>query len=192
MLFGITLKAIVAGSVTRVNDQEQYVIGNNGDMPWKGLIPSDMRRFIELTSNFSVGIGRKTWDSIPQKFRPFNCGRQTIIITRDKSFTYDHPDVAIAYNIPEALGKARTRTVWIAGGGEIYKAFFPYLDEIHLTVVRKKFAGDTFFPHISRNQWYPSSTYEKHAGSEDNKNDKIDTTYIVFRSNSQYPPPAVV
>ena len=59
------------------------VIGKNNDLPWH--IPSDLKRFKELTSGSVVYMGRKCWESIPTKFRPLP-NRDNIVITRDKDY----------------------------------------------------------------------------------------------------------
>ena len=84
MLKGKIVKISYASPVCTQDGKS--VIGKNGDMPWRGKVPSDMKRFVELTVGHSVVMGRKTWDSIPFKFRPLP-NRQNIVLTRNPQFT---------------------------------------------------------------------------------------------------------
>ena len=98
------------------------VIGtSDGKIPWQGLVPSDMKRFVELTTAHeenTVIMGRKTWQSIPAKFRPLS-DRNNIIVTRDRNFKAgpemrEH-SLLIAPSVEEAICIAPTPAVWIAG-----------------------------------------------------------------------------
>lgn len=184
MLFERFVRIIFASSES--NGDSRLVIGKDGGMPWMGKIPSDMARFKLFTKGQSVVIGRKTWDSIPEKFRPFDKelppdqSRQTIVITRHKDFNVDDPHVVVVHSFEEAIQKAKSRDVWVAGGAEIYELALPYADFIHQTVVSQSFDGDTFFPDYDKKRW--NKMYEKYssAGGPSTEKDKLDSAYIVF------------
>jgi dihydrofolate reductase len=126
------IKAIAAMS-------ENRVIGNRGDIPWH--LPEDFKWFKKTTMGEILVMGRKTYESIG---RPLP-GRDTYVLSRTpreiagvRSFT----DL-------EALDHLKTnQTIWIAGGGEIYKQMLGKCSELYLTRVHRSVAGDAFFPEF--------------------------------------------
>lgn len=119
-------------------------IGKDNQLLWS--IPEDLIHFKKLTLNHTVIMGRKTWESIPEKFRPLP-NRQNIVITRDEK--YIAPGALIANSIQEGLEKAKETEgteIFIIGGGEIYKQSMPYVKKLYLTIVESEVEGDTFFP----------------------------------------------
>ncbi|KKT14952.1 MAG: dihydrofolate reductase [Parcubacteria group bacterium GW2011_GWF2_44_8b] len=124
------------------------VIGKGNDLIWK--IPNDQARFKNLTMGHPVIMGRKTWESIPEKFRPLP-GRTNFIITRDSS--YSAPGATVTTSIENALASAQqalgNEEIFVVGGGEIYKAALPFTDRLYITMVDKEVEGDTFFPAYS-------------------------------------------
>lgn len=123
------------------------VIGRDGDLPWR--LPSDLRRFKQLTMGRPVLMGRKTWASIG---RPLP-GRPNIVVTRDPSFAA--PGAEVAASLEEGLAIARRRAaelgvdeVCVIGGGEIYRQVFDQADLLHVTHVEAEVEGDTCFPDI--------------------------------------------
>ena len=119
-------------------------IGKGGMIPWR--LPEDMERFKSLTSGHKVIMGRKTYESIPPKFRPLP-NRTNIVVSRAWS-TGD--DVIIARSPREALEiVGPNETGFVIGGGEIYAATLPFASKIHLTVVQYSGVdGDAFFPAL--------------------------------------------
>ena len=187
MLCGKRLKIIFATSVYAKNNR--FIIGYQGRMPWQGQAPSDMERFRSLTrqeGKNSVIIGRKTWESIPEKFRPFDKNeplaksRQTLIITRKIDLVVNDPRVAIVNSLEEAVKAAKSSTVWIAGGAKIYKLALPYADCICQTSVSERFEGDTFFPDYDQDEWVKIDCDFRNAGRVSSLNDQFDTFYEVF------------
>ncbi|MCB0334436.1 MAG: dihydrofolate reductase [Bdellovibrionales bacterium] len=141
----LKVKAIVAMD-------EGRAIGLNNDLLWH--IPEDMKRFKELTSGDAVLMGRKTYESLPEKFRPLP-NRKNIICTRDVSRWQDEAGVDIANNSLDYIEKAKrgeceleSDSLWIIGGAQIYKETLPLWDELFLTLVHKKHDGDAFFPEF--------------------------------------------
>lgn len=146
------------------------VIGKNNDLAWS--LPDDMRFFQQLTKGHAVIMGRKNWESIPEKWRPLP-HRQNIILTRDK--TYMARGAVIAHDLQEALAIAKNvgkEEIFIIGGAQIYAQAFPLAQWLYLTEVHGKPEGDTFFPEWDKKTWVEISRKhhdidEKHAYSFD-------------------------
>jgi len=134
---------------------ENFVIGSGNEIPW--YIREDLQFFKTVTMHKIVIMGRKTYESIPDKYRPL-MGRTTYLLTRDKTYTVDHPDVKIFHEFSKALFAAKLNAneneIMIAGGAEIYKQALPYADRIYATVVLEKFEGDAYFPKPLIEDWY--------------------------------------
>ena len=148
------------------------VIGNNNRMPWH--LPEDMAHFKRLTQGWPVIMGRKTWDSLPPKFRPLP-GRTNIVITRQPDWKENGAEPAAS--LADALKIcARSEEVWIIGGAQIYAQAEPLADRIEVTEIAQDFEGDAFAPplgsewieaaredHVSLNGLkFSFITYDKH------------------------------
>jgi dihydrofolate reductase len=134
------------------------VIGADGDIPWR--IPEDWQRFKRLTMGQVLIMGRKTWASIG---RPLP-GRTTYVVTRDKMWRGE--DVFAVPSLDEAFAAAAARepeTVFVAGGGEIYRAAWDRLTGLEITEVDADPEGDVTFPEISSDEWREISR-EPHFG----------------------------
>ena len=123
------------------------VIGRDGDLPWR--LPSDLKRFKQLTLGRPVLMGRKTWESIG---RPLP-GRPNIVVTRDAAFSA--PGAEVVSSLDEGLAAARREAkalgvdeVCIIGGGQIYAQVFDRADILHVTHVEADVEGDAHFPAI--------------------------------------------
>jgi len=130
------IKIIVATSKNRV-------IGDSNSLIWH--LPSDLKRFKELTTGNTIVMGRKTYESIG---RPLP-NRRNIIITRDTKYEVDSCETV--NSLEEAL-MICNNNCFIIGGGEIYKQSMDIADEIYLTLVHEDFDGDTTFPEIG-SEW---------------------------------------
>ena len=132
------------------------VIGRANAIPWQ--IAEDVRRFRALTIGHPVVMGRRTWDSLPGRFRPLP-GRQNVVVTRNPAW-HAH-GVVPAGSLPDALrlleGAPR---VFVIGGAELYAEALPLADELLLTEVDAEFEGDTFFPRWDRNAFTQESCEE--------------------------------
>ena len=127
---------------------ENNVIGIEGKIPWN--IPKDLKRFKELTLEHSLIMGRKTYESIPEKFRPLP-KRKNIVMSNSLS---PMEGIYIARNIDEALNLLEEKDSYVIGGAEIYKAFLPIANGIEITRVHRNYKGDAFFPsEIEWNEW---------------------------------------
>ena len=117
------------------------VIGNNNKLIWK--LSNDLKRFKNLTTNHSVIMGRKTFESLPNPLP----NRDNIVITRDTN--YSKPNIQVCSSIEDAINLTKTDTQpFIIGGGEIYSQTINIVDKIELTRVHEEFDGDSYFPEI--------------------------------------------
>ncbi|MBY6365450.1 dihydrofolate reductase [Rhodococcoides corynebacterioides] len=118
------------------------VIGRDGGIPWR--VPEDMAHFREVTAGARVVMGRRTWDSLPERFRPLP-GRTNIVISRDASWAAE--GAARAATLDEALlGGTDT---WIIGGAQIYALALPHADVVEVTELDLDVdGGDTVAPEI--------------------------------------------
>ena len=146
---------------------DNNAIGAGGALLWH--LPKDMKYFKEVTMGHHVLMGRKTWESIPEKYRPLP-GRVNIVITRQKDFKADGAVVVKDLDEGIALAKKAGETeLMVIGGGEIYKQVFPKTDKVYLTKVHATFIeADTFSPDILTNDWKVVST-ETHWADEKHK-----------------------
>ncbi|ABK04398.1 dihydrofolate reductase [Arthrobacter sp. PvP102] len=127
------------------------VIGKDGDMPWH--LPEDMKHFTRLTTGHPVIMGRKTWLSFPDKYRPLP-GRTNIVVTRQEGWG-DTPDArgAIAVkSLDDALLESQFapghETVWVLGGGEIFAQTLDIADVAVVTFIDSETDGDTYAPEL--------------------------------------------
>ncbi len=118
------------------------VIGLAGALPWQ--IPEDMRHFRELTTGHPVVMGRRTWDSLPARFRPLP-GRRNVVVTRNASWQANGAERAGSFEDALALLAGEPR-VFVIGGGELYADALSLADELLLTEIDAEIEGDTFFP----------------------------------------------
>lgn len=131
---------------------ENGVIGKDNDLIWD--LPKDMRFFKETTMGHHVIMGRKNFESIPNRFRPLP-NRTNVIITRQNNYKAEG---CVVVNYLEAALKVAQKNgdnePFIIGGGQIYKLALEgnLVDKIYLTKVHQSFEGDTFFPELSE-EW---------------------------------------
>lgn len=120
------------------------VIGKNGVMPWH--LPEDLAHFKRTTLNHPVIMGRKTWDSLPPRFRPLP-GRTNIVITRQTSWNADGAHRAASLQDALQLCKDAEK-VWVIGGAQIYAHALPLADEVVATEIDADFEGDAYAPSL--------------------------------------------
>ena len=135
---------------------ENNVIGVDNYIPWK--IPSDLKNFKKYTSGKTVVMGRKTFESIPKKFRPLP-KRRNIVLTTNKKWSEE--GVEVAHNMQEAFKMFKPEEeVFIIGGEEIYSMFFPSAKTIYVSRVQTggRFVGDAYFPRIDEDEFEVESS----------------------------------
>lgn len=128
-------------------------IGRNNDLPWR--LPNDMKLFRETTAGHPVVMGRKNWESIPEKFRPL-LGRQNVVLTRTVGYSLPEETLKQDWNqFLVWLKASEDEEIYIIGGGEIYKKAIDegIVDELLLTLVEAEVECDVHFPTIDWNEW---------------------------------------
>jgi dihydrofolate reductase len=124
------------------------VIGHQNQMCWH--VPEDLARFRALTRGGPVVMGRKTWESLPEAFRPLP-GRQNIVVSRQSN--YEAVGAEMARTFEEALQLANSDRVYIIGGEQLYALALPLADVLELTEVDVTPDGDAYFPPLSASDW---------------------------------------
>ena len=156
---------------------ENNVIGKDNDLIWH--FPKDTKFFKDTTLGHHVIMGRKNWESIPEKYRPLP-DRKNIIVTRNNNFKYK--GATVVNSIEKAIEVSRAsedEEIFIIGGGEIYKLGFKYVDKLYITEIYAEVDGNTYFPEWNKKDWkeisrisHPSD--EKHEYSFD---------YVIYMKN---------
>ena len=118
------------------------VIGLNNALPWH--LPEDMAHFKRTTLGCPVIMGRKTWDSLPPKFRPLP-GRINIVVTRQADWQAEGALRVNTLHDAQALCPADS-TAWVIGGAQIYALAEPLATQAVVTEIEAEFAGDAFAP----------------------------------------------
>ncbi len=125
------------------------VIGHDNQLLWH--IPADMAHFKTLTAGQVVIMGRKTWESLPPRFRPLP-GRRNIVISRQAD--YAAPGAELAGSVEMALEMASTAELaFVIGGEQIYTQALPLADRLEITEVDLAPEGDAWFPEIAASDW---------------------------------------
>jgi dihydrofolate reductase len=135
------------------------VIGKDNALPWR--LPEDMAHFKAVTMGCTVIMGRKTWDSLPPKFRPLQ-GRRNIVVTRQAGWQAEGAERAAS--LEEALARcAQDDRVWVIGGAQLYAQAEPLAVEAQVTEVELEVEGDAFAPTLG-SAWRESAR-ERHVSS---------------------------
>jgi dihydrofolate reductase len=118
------------------------IIGKDNAMPWH--LPEDLAHFKRLTQGCPVVMGRKTWDSLPPRFRPLP-GRSNIVVTRQRDWQAD--GAMRAASLPEALRLCgEVPDIWVIGGADIYRQAEPLAARAEVTEIAQDFDGDAYAP----------------------------------------------
>lgn len=149
------------------------VIGADGGLPWH--LPEDLALFRRLTLGSTVVMGRRTWESLPDRFRPLP-GRTNVVLTSDRNWSAE--GARRAGSVDDVLAEHGTRNdaVWVIGGGAVYAAFLPHADRLVVTHVDLLVEGDTWAPALGadwrqvartpQEAWSTSSSGLRYAVSE--------------------------
>ena len=153
---------------------ENNVIGRNNDLIWN--LPADMKFFKDTTNGHHVLMGRKNYESIPEKYRPLP-NRTNIVVTRQN---FENTEgLCYVKSIEEGIEIGRNNEeeeFFIIGGGEIYRQSMALADKLYLTRIHESFEGDTFFPEIDDSVWKKDSEVFR---ARDEKNPH-DMTFIAY------------
>lgn len=167
---------------------ENYGIGKDNDLCWH--LPEDMVYFKKTTEKSPVIMGSRTYDSIPEKFRPLP-NRHNYVITRTPDKYEPHPDLTIIDSLEAACQFVYEckngdtlyghENFYVIGGGVVYERLMPYCDELLLTVVSPSVTEgiefDTFFPPVDEERFSNVESVEIH--------DKCEMLRLTKNSNLQ-------
>jgi dihydrofolate reductase len=148
---------------------QNRVIGNNNDLIWR--LPNDLKRFKRLTLGHPMIMGSKTFDSLGGKPLP---KRTNIVVTRRTDF--HAPGVVVIHSLEDAIetAKKENSTIFIAGGGEIYRQALDCADVMELTIIHRDYKGDTSFP-----QW--GDDWQEVAREDITDDPEVDFNYSFVR-----------
>jgi len=137
-------------------------IGRGGELLWHER--ADQQHFRAVTMGCPVIMGRKTWDSLPPKFRPLP-GRRNVVVTRNVA--WQAPGAEVAPSLAAALALvAGAEKAFVIGGGELYASALPAADELVLTEIDTLFEdADTFFPAIDPTR-FTQALREEHSTAD--------------------------
>jgi dihydrofolate reductase len=133
-------------------------IGLGGELPWH--LPGDMRHFVAVTTHGAgpnaVIMGRKTYESIPERFRPLR-DRRNIVLSRTLA---EMPGATVVATLQEAVERAAgCPLTFVIGGADIYKLALPHCESLHITRIAAEFSCDRFFPEYEH-EFHLSATME--------------------------------
>lgn len=120
-------------------------IGNENTIPWR--LKADMQRVKSLTTNQTILMGRKTFDSIGKPL-PNRINR---VLTKNKNFNYD--GIEVYYDKKSSLENINTEKIFIFGGSTIYEQYIENCEELFITEVDAIVEGDSYFPNINIEEW---------------------------------------
>lgn len=128
-------------------EAEGGVIGAGGGMPWH--VPEDLAHFKAVTAGAPVVMGRRTWESLPERFRPLP-GRRNIVVTRNEAWAADGAEPAGSLDAALAMAddssSPASERIWIIGGGELFREGIARADRLEVTELDLRVHGDTFAP----------------------------------------------
>jgi dihydrofolate reductase len=120
------------------------VIAREGQLPWH--LPADLAHFKQTTLGQAVVMGRKTWDSLPERFRPLP-GRTNIVITRQKD--WQAAGALVAHSLDQAMAlRPESEPLWVIGGAEVYAQALPLASTVVVTEIDIDVQGDAHAPHL--------------------------------------------
>lgn len=132
-------------------DQNQ-LIGKDNQMPWH--YPADLKYFKEVTMGKPMLMGRNTFESLLSYGGPLK-GRHHYVLTRQKDYIYDHPEVTMIQEWKSLLERYRQseEDLFVIGGAKIYELLLQEVDFLYITHIERTYQGDTYFPPIDWNQF---------------------------------------
>jgi dihydrofolate reductase len=123
------------------------VIGREGGLPWH--LPTDMRHFRELTTGHTVVMGRRTFQSLPDAYRPLP-NRRNLVLSSDPNLGADGAEVFA--DLPSAL-EACGGECFVIGGGAAYREALPLAARVYATEIEEPIEGDVLFPMLAASEW---------------------------------------
>lgn len=152
------------------------VIGVKNTLPWS--LPEDLIRFKQLTMNYPVIMGRKTWDSIPVKFKPLP-NRTNLVLTRQEDWS--ETGATAVKDLQSALKLCKDcENVWVIGGAQVYEQALPVAHHAFITEIDDFIEGDAFAPKLGPN--WKETSYSRHVAKN-----SIKYSFTVFTNQSPQP-----
>jgi len=136
------------------------VIGKDGDLPWH--LPEDLAHFKRTTLGQAVVMGRVTWESIPEKFRPLP-GRRNVVVSRQTDYVAAGATMVTSLTDALALFPA-DEVVWLIGGAQLYAHALPLAAQLVVTEIDADFEGDAFAPTLGP-EWVETER-SQHASAQ--------------------------
>lgn len=159
-------------SIVVAYDLEQ-TIGRNNQLPWAGQLPADLRRFKELTEGTSVVMGRKTFESLPEAYRPLPNRQNIVVSLTQRAFE----GAVIANSLEDAFLRADA-DIMVIGGAQIYRQALPLVDRVYATEISTRTEdGDAFFPYLPVADW-DVTEFEPHLPDDQNRFGYSFLTYL--------------
>ena len=151
------------------------VIGHNNTLLWR--LPEDLQFLKRTTLGHPVIMGRKTWDSVPARFRPLP-GRRNIVVTRNPQWQAE--GATVVPSLQAALDQlGDVPKAFVIGGAELYALALPLADELVLTEIDRDYEGEVRFPEWDRQQFTEVSREPHHAGEPNH----FDYAFVTYRRN---------
>ena len=148
------------------------VIGKDNQLPWH--IPEDLAYFKKHTVGKGIVMGRNTFESIG---RPLPT-RRNIILTRNTAYKMDGADVVHTFDEAIQLAAEVHDEVMVIGGEEVFRSILPQADRLYITLIKKPFEGDTFFPEYGQ-EWQVVSE------SEEFNSNGIPFSYLIYERSAK-------
>ena len=131
------------------------VIGKDNKLLW--YLPEDLKRFKKLTTNHTIIMGRKTFESIG-KVLP---DRKHVVLTHNLDYVVDDPNVEIVHSIEDIQKYIDDEEEnFVIGGALIYRMLLDKCKRMYVTRINKDFEGDAIFPKINEEEWIVSGESE--------------------------------
>jgi len=147
------------------------VIGKSGGLPWH--LPEDMAHFKQVTMGCPVIMGRKTWESLPERFRPLP-GRTNIVVTRQPH--WQAQGATRAASLPEAVALCEGQAqAWVIGGAEVYAQALPLANTAEVTEIESDFEGDAFAPRFGP-EWREVARRREHSATG------LDYSFVTYQN----------
>lgn len=143
------------------------VIGKDNQLPWH--IPEDLAYFKKHTIGKGMVMGRNTFESIGRPLPK----RRNIIVTRNEGYVAEGADIVHSLEDAIELAKEVHEEIMVIGGEQIFRSILPDADRLYITLIKKPFDGDTFFPDYGE-EWLLTSE------SEEQVSNGIPFSYLVF------------
>ena len=121
------------------------VIGRDNELPWR--LKADLAHFRRVTMGHPIVMGRKTWESLPDAFRPLP-GRRNIVVSRQAGLLLSGAEVMDSLEAVRAALAGQSGPVFVIGGADIYRQAIGWADRLELTEVDMSPSGDALFPEI--------------------------------------------